>query len=112
MLDSRIEDLEEGQQVIRSVNLLVVKVLEKSDQTNILRYIYTLISKPWESLSFVCTYKGVAQLVVLAQHAQSPGFAPQQLLKPSIVAVCSPIILALRTIPLKWGQEGQSQFNF
>ncbi|KAK7828925.1 hypothetical protein U0070_002155, partial [Myodes glareolus] len=37
MLDSRIEDLEEGQQVIRSVNLLVVKVLEKSDQTNILR---------------------------------------------------------------------------
>uniref|UniRef100_A0A8C0LCL1 Cytoskeleton-associated protein 5 n=1 Tax=Canis lupus dingo TaxID=286419 RepID=A0A8C0LCL1_CANLU len=36
MLDSRIEDLEEGQQVIRSVNLLVVKVLEKSDQTNIL----------------------------------------------------------------------------
>lgn len=39
MLDSRIEDLEEGQQVIRSVNLLVVKVLEKSDQTNILRYI-------------------------------------------------------------------------
>ena len=53
MLDSRIEDLEEGQQVIRSVNLLVVKVLEKSDQTNILRYIYTLISKAWESLSFV-----------------------------------------------------------
>ncbi|XP_053545282.1 cytoskeleton-associated protein 5 [Bombina bombina] len=38
MLDSRIEDLEEGQQVVRSVNLLVVKVLEKSDQTNILRY--------------------------------------------------------------------------
>uniref|UniRef100_A0A9L0IJD6 Cytoskeleton-associated protein 5 n=1 Tax=Equus asinus TaxID=9793 RepID=A0A9L0IJD6_EQUAS len=42
MLDSRIEDLEEGQQVIRSVNLLVVKVLEKSDQTNILRYTHTL----------------------------------------------------------------------
>lgn len=42
MLDSRIEDLEEGQQVIRSVNLLVVKVLEKSDQTNILRYISAL----------------------------------------------------------------------
>lgn len=38
MLDSRVEDLEEGEQVIRSVNLLVVKVLEKSDQTNILRY--------------------------------------------------------------------------
>lgn len=53
MLDSRIEDLEEGQQVIRSVNLLVVKVLEKSDQTNILRYIYTLVSKTWDSLLFV-----------------------------------------------------------
>ncbi|XP_054632925.1 cytoskeleton-associated protein 5 isoform X1 [Dunckerocampus dactyliophorus] len=35
MLDSRVEDIEEGQQVIRSVNLVVVRVLEKSDQTNI-----------------------------------------------------------------------------
>lgn len=43
MLDSRIEDLEEGEQVIRSVNLLVVKVLEKSDQTNILRYIMKIV---------------------------------------------------------------------
>ena len=74
MLDSRIEDLEEGQQVIRSVNLLVVKVLEKSDQTNILRYIYTLISKAWESLSFVCMCKGVAQLVVLVRmHTRHSG---------------------------------------
>ena len=37
MLDARVEDVEEGQQLIRSVNLLVVQVLEKSDQTNILR---------------------------------------------------------------------------
>uniref|UniRef100_A0A2K5JR37 Cytoskeleton-associated protein 5 n=1 Tax=Colobus angolensis palliatus TaxID=336983 RepID=A0A2K5JR37_COLAP len=44
MLDSRIEDLEEGQQVIRSVNLLVVKVLEKSDQTNILSLGHPLFS--------------------------------------------------------------------
>lgn len=36
MLDSWTEDLEESQQVIRSVNLLVVKVSEKSDQTGIL----------------------------------------------------------------------------
>uniref|UniRef100_A0A8C0BTD7 Cytoskeleton associated protein 5 n=1 Tax=Buteo japonicus TaxID=224669 RepID=A0A8C0BTD7_9AVES len=43
MLDSRVEDIEEGEQVIRSVNLLVVKVLEKSDQTNILRYIMKII---------------------------------------------------------------------
>uniref|UniRef100_A0A8C1GT17 Cytoskeleton associated protein 5 n=1 Tax=Cyprinus carpio TaxID=7962 RepID=A0A8C1GT17_CYPCA len=37
MLDTRVEDIEDGQQLIRSVNLLVVRVLEKSDQTNILR---------------------------------------------------------------------------
>ncbi|XP_052508216.1 cytoskeleton-associated protein 5 isoform X1 [Budorcas taxicolor] len=43
MLDSRIEDLEEGQQVVRSVNLLVVKVLEKSDQTNILSALLVLL---------------------------------------------------------------------
>ncbi|XP_044291744.1 cytoskeleton-associated protein 5 [Varanus komodoensis] len=43
MLDSRVEDLEEGQQVIRSVNLLVVKVLEKSDQTNILSALLVLL---------------------------------------------------------------------
>ncbi|KAG8126004.1 hypothetical protein E2320_021285 [Naja naja] len=42
MLDSRVEDLEEGQQIIRSVNLLVIKVLEKSDQTNILRMVRLL----------------------------------------------------------------------
>ena len=53
MLDSRIEDLEEGQQVVRSVNLLVVKVLEKSDQTNILRYICTMSIRVWSSLSLV-----------------------------------------------------------
>ncbi|XP_064423215.1 cytoskeleton-associated protein 5 isoform X2 [Latimeria chalumnae] len=43
MLDSRVEDLEEGQQVIRSVNLLVVRVLEKSDQTNILSALLVLL---------------------------------------------------------------------
>lgn len=43
MLDSRLEDLEEGEQVIRSVNLLVVKVLEKSDQTNILSALLVLL---------------------------------------------------------------------
>lgn len=37
MLDSRVEDIEDGQQLIRSVNLLMVRVLERSDQTNILR---------------------------------------------------------------------------
>uniref|UniRef100_A0A3B3DRX9 Cytoskeleton associated protein 5 n=1 Tax=Oryzias melastigma TaxID=30732 RepID=A0A3B3DRX9_ORYME len=36
MLDSRVEDIEEGTQVIRSVNLLVIRVLEKSDPTNLI----------------------------------------------------------------------------
>lgn len=57
MLDSRVEDLEEGEQVIRSVNLLVVKVLEKSDQTNILRYILNKKNEVtnWLLLLFTCS---------------------------------------------------------
>uniref|UniRef100_A0A6Q2ZLY8 TOG domain-containing protein n=1 Tax=Esox lucius TaxID=8010 RepID=A0A6Q2ZLY8_ESOLU len=43
MLDARVEDIEDGQQLIRSVNLLVVKVLEKSDQTNILSALLVLL---------------------------------------------------------------------
>ncbi|CAL9697086.1 unnamed protein product [Knipowitschia caucasica] len=43
MLDGRVEDIEEGQQLIRSVNLLVVKMLEKSDQTNILSALLVLL---------------------------------------------------------------------
>ncbi|XP_034031603.1 cytoskeleton-associated protein 5 isoform X2 [Thalassophryne amazonica] len=43
MLDSRVEDFEDGQQLIRSVNLLVVRVLEKSDQTNILSALLVLL---------------------------------------------------------------------
>lgn len=41
MLDSRVEDIEEGTQVIRSVNLLVIRVLEKSDPTNLIRSVIT-----------------------------------------------------------------------
>ncbi|XP_046889619.1 cytoskeleton-associated protein 5 isoform X2 [Hypomesus transpacificus] len=43
MLDARVEDIEDGQQLIRSVNLLVVRVLEKSDQTNILSALLVLL---------------------------------------------------------------------
>lgn len=39
MLDGRVEDIEDGQQLIRSVNLLVIRVLEKSDQTNMNRLV-------------------------------------------------------------------------
>ncbi|KAI7812125.1 cytoskeleton-associated protein 5, partial [Triplophysa rosa] len=43
MLDSRVEDIEDGQQLIRSVNLLMVRVLERSDQTNILSALLVLL---------------------------------------------------------------------
>ncbi|XP_078271596.1 cytoskeleton-associated protein 5 isoform X2 [Rhinoraja longicauda] len=43
MLDSRLEDLDEGPQVIRSINLLMGKVLEKSDPTNILSSLIVLL---------------------------------------------------------------------
>ncbi|GCB74029.1 hypothetical protein scyTo_0003113 [Scyliorhinus torazame] len=43
MLDSRLDDLDEGPQLIRSVNLLMVKVLEKSDPTNILSSLIVLL---------------------------------------------------------------------
>ena len=39
MLDGRVEDIEDGQQLIRSVNMLVIRVLEKSDQTNMIRLV-------------------------------------------------------------------------
>lgn len=40
MLDGRVEDIKDGQQLIRSVNLLVIRVLEKSDQTNMIRLVW------------------------------------------------------------------------
>uniref|UniRef100_A0A2K5JR30 Cytoskeleton-associated protein 5 n=1 Tax=Colobus angolensis palliatus TaxID=336983 RepID=A0A2K5JR30_COLAP len=62
MLDSRIEDLEEGQQVIRSVNLLVVKVLEKSDQTNILSLGHPLFCLCLETITSICLWRMVRLL--------------------------------------------------
>ncbi|XP_058500343.1 cytoskeleton-associated protein 5 isoform X2 [Solea solea] len=43
MLDSRVEDIEDGQQVIRSVNLLMISVLDKSDMTNIISALLVLL---------------------------------------------------------------------
>ncbi|XP_047451779.1 cytoskeleton-associated protein 5 isoform X2 [Mugil cephalus] len=43
MLDSRVEDIEDGTQVIRSVNLLVIRVLENSDQTNMISALLVLL---------------------------------------------------------------------
>lgn len=45
MLDARVEDIKDGQQLIRSVNLLVIKVLEKSDQTNIISALLVLLQE-------------------------------------------------------------------
>ncbi|XP_069384219.1 cytoskeleton-associated protein 5 isoform X4 [Paralichthys olivaceus] len=43
MLDSRVEDMEDGQQLIRSTNLLVIRVLEKSHQTNMISALLVLL---------------------------------------------------------------------
>lgn len=43
MLDGRVEDAEDGQQLIRSVNLLVIRVLENSDQTNVISALLVLL---------------------------------------------------------------------
>ena len=37
MLDSRLQELEDGPQVVRSVNIMIVKIVEKSDPTSIMR---------------------------------------------------------------------------
>ena len=42
MLDSRLQELEDGPQVVRSVNIMIVKIVEKSDPTSIMRYIFLL----------------------------------------------------------------------
>ncbi|XP_031724017.1 cytoskeleton-associated protein 5 isoform X2 [Anarrhichthys ocellatus] len=43
MLDGRMDNMEDGMQVIRSVNLLVIRVMEKSDQTNIYSALLVLL---------------------------------------------------------------------
>ena len=40
MLDSRLQELEDGPQVVRSVNIMIVKIVEKSDPTNIMRLFF------------------------------------------------------------------------
>jgi len=37
LLDTRLNELEDGQQVARSVNTAVVRLVEKSDSTNVMR---------------------------------------------------------------------------
>ena len=56
MLDSRVEDVEDGTQVIRSVNLLVIRVLENSDQTNMIRSVRMMrfCSRFTESVQHYC----------------------------------------------------------
>uniref|UniRef100_A0A3B3UXH6 Cytoskeleton associated protein 5 n=1 Tax=Poecilia latipinna TaxID=48699 RepID=A0A3B3UXH6_9TELE len=57
MLDIRVEDVEDGTQVIRSVNLLVIRVLEHSDQTNIFRWSLFL-----EIMFFGCLWRMIRLL--------------------------------------------------
>ncbi|XP_037539224.1 cytoskeleton-associated protein 5 [Nematolebias whitei] len=66
MLDSRVEDVEDGTQVIRSVNLLVIRVLEHSDSTNMISallellqdtLISTAVSSTFSELVMKCLWK-------------------------------------------------------
>ncbi|KAM4572719.1 cytoskeleton-associated protein 5 isoform 3-T3 [Odontesthes bonariensis] len=43
MMDSRVEDMEDGTHVIRSVNLLLIRVLDNSDQTNMISALLVLL---------------------------------------------------------------------
>ncbi|NXX94075.1 CKAP5 protein, partial [Centropus bengalensis] len=61
LLDSRLEDLDDGEQVIRSVNLLVLRVLQKSDQTNILSALLVLLQ---DSLLTTVSSPKFSELVV------------------------------------------------
>ncbi|KAL3842600.1 hypothetical protein ACJMK2_020593 [Sinanodonta woodiana] len=45
LLDNRLVELEEGPQVIRTVNVMVVKIVEKSDHTNILSALVRLLQE-------------------------------------------------------------------
>ncbi|NXS97526.1 CKAP5 protein, partial [Jacana jacana] len=61
LLDSRLEDLDKGVQVIRSVNLLVLKVLEKSDQTNVWSALLVLLR---DSLLATASFPKFSELVM------------------------------------------------
>ena len=37
LLDSRINSLDDGPQLVRSVNVMVVKIVDKGDHTNVMR---------------------------------------------------------------------------
>lgn len=69
MLDARVEDIEDGQQLIRSVNLLVVRVLEKSDQTNILRLVCVLSFKVSKFRYLLSIYLKVDLLIPVISSA-------------------------------------------
>ena len=42
LLDTRLNKLEDGQQVARSVNVAVVRLVEKSDSTNVMRSAFSV----------------------------------------------------------------------
>ena len=58
MLDSRVESAEDADQVVRALNVLVLKMVEKSDHTAMTRYnIYNLtefgeleLNRTWDNL--------------------------------------------------------------
>ena len=43
LLDKRLSELEEGPQVVRAVNVMVVKIVEKADHTSVIRYVLNMV---------------------------------------------------------------------
>jgi len=44
LLDTRLNELQDGQQVARSVNIAVGRLIEKSDSTNVMRSDHVLLT--------------------------------------------------------------------
>ena len=52
LLDTRLNELEDGQQVARSVNVAVGRLIEKSDSTNVMRSDFAC-----DLFSFTCVHR-------------------------------------------------------
>uniref|UniRef100_F6XPY6 Cytoskeleton-associated protein 5 n=1 Tax=Xenopus tropicalis TaxID=8364 RepID=F6XPY6_XENTR len=87
MMDTRVDDLEDGPQVTRSVNVLLVKVLEKADQTNILSPNQTLLDNLFLTLILldIHNFMRVLPKEKLKQHKSE---LPMRTLKTLLHTLC------------------------
>ncbi|NXY42903.1 CKAP5 protein, partial [Ceuthmochares aereus] len=106
MLDSRVEDLEEGEQVIRSVNLLVLKVLEKSDQTNILSALLVLLQ---DSLLTTASSPKFSELVMKCLW-RMVRFLPETINSINLDRILLDIHIFLKAFPKEKLKQCKSEF--